>query len=243
MQYPHATFNRFLLVAVLFAAGLAEAAVTVIAAEPPLKPGPGLTGGGSMGVGGTFGRYGYGDRTFEGYVMQTFVAEESGYLRSVSLVVQNHSDSPVGDPLVVSLVSILGDEAVPTESVGNVLVTSSVPNEDLQDSSDEPSPYLYGYNTTVTYTGEALMIAGERYGLRIGASEQLGSHLRIWKSEGSALLGTDYSAGVLLDNDIDGLREGYGDLFFRVEVQSVPEVRMSLFVTLALGVMVFRRMK
>lgn len=80
----------------------------VVAAEN-LPPGPQRTGGGSGGVGGVYGNGYYPGVYYQSFMVQTFVAEESGVLHSVSLVVQNHSVSEYGAPLVVSLVSILGD--------------------------------------------------------------------------------------------------------------------------------------
>ncbi len=189
------------------------------------------SGGGSFGVGGLYGNgYYYPGVYYHSFVVQTFVAEESGVLRSISLVVQNHLSSQVGDPLVVSLVSILGDAVTPSQSIGNVLATAPIPAMDIELSREVESPYLNDYNATVAYNTGFELISGETYGIRIGTPYEMGSHLRIWLTDGNTFTG-----GRLFKNEILGLEERLrGDLFFKVMVTPVPEPTLLILATAGL---------
>lgn len=197
-----------------------EAAVLVAAENLP--PGPMRSGGGSGGVGGVFGNGDYPGVFFDSFIVQTFLAEESGFLASISLVVQNHSQSASGVPLVVSLVSILGEAVTPSESIGDIMATAFVAYEDIERSSVAAPPYSREYNTVASYDATLLLTAGVKYGIRIGTPEGSGAHLRIWKPSNH-----DYADGERLENEIGGIENRPDDdIFFKVTVAPVPEPRV-----------------
>ncbi len=205
-----------------------EASAAVVAAEN-LPPGPMRNGGESTGVGGLYGNGYYPGVYFQKFKIQTFTAGESGMLHSVSLVVQNHFGSRVGSPLVVSLVSILGDAATPSQSIGEVLATAYVQAVDIELAKDQDKPYRNDYNIVATYDTGLELVKGQKYGVRVGTVEGLSSQLRIWLPD------YNYQGGVLLQNEILGLEErSYGGLFFKVMVMPVPEPGVPVLAMLGL---------
>ena len=63
------------------------------------------------------------------------------------------------------------------------------------------------------------LIAGQKYGIRIGTPEGEGAHLRIWKPNYF-----DYLDGERLENEIEGIDyRPQDDIFFRVMVSPITE--------------------
>jgi hypothetical protein len=196
-----------------------SSAVVVTAEGSP--PGPEVTGGTAGGVGGLYS-VGGNPAAYRAFVGQTFTAGISGDLYAASFSIVNNLSFSSGNPLMISLSRLEGG------IIGQSIATAEIPFADVPLNLD--APYQHDYTVTAFFTSGPQLTAGENYALTIDSQGELGSNYWIWLPNDS----NSYAGGQLYENTISGIVNWPNqDLFFRVQVDSIPETSSAFLGVLA----------